>query len=134
MSMSEFKVDDVVAGYMKLRLKKELIESEAKQKVADIKAKMELLENWLLQRMQAEGVDSYKTAHGTAYKTTTDFATVGDWDEVLGFIKEREAFHMLERRVNKIAVRDYINSGVVPPGVNYGTKVDVGFRKPSVNA
>jgi hypothetical protein len=60
-------------------------------------------------------------------------ATVADWEEVLTFIKEHEAFHMLERRVNKIAVRNYIDEGVIPPGVNYGTKIGVGFRKPSAS-
>ena len=56
---------------------------------------------------------------------------MGDWDAVLGFIRENEAFDMLEKRISKIAVRGYIEANkAVPPGVNYGTKLEVNIRKP----
>jgi hypothetical protein len=113
-------VDDVVATYMKLRSQKEAIE-----------AKMEKLEAWIKEQADVQGVTSFKTKHGTAFLTTTDYANVGDWDAVLGFIRENEAFDMLEKRISKIAVRGYIEANkAVPPGVNYGTKLEVNIRKP----
>jgi hypothetical protein len=124
-------VDDVVATYMKLRSQKESIEAEVKDRVSTIKAKMEKLEAWIKEQADAQGVTSFKTKHGTAFLTTTDYANVGDWDAVLGFIRENEAFDMLEKRISKIAVRGYIESNkAVPPGVNYGTKLEVNIRKP----
>ena len=129
------KVDDVVATYMKLRQTKDAIEAGAKTKVADIKAKLEKLEAWIKERADADGVTSFKTPHGTAFLTTTDYATVDDWDAVLGFIRSNDAFDMLEKRVSKIAVRGYIDSTkAVPPGVNYGTKLEVNIRKPANRA
>jgi hypothetical protein len=124
-------VDDVVATYMKLRSQKEAIEAEVKDRVSTIKAKMEKLEAWIKEQADAQGVTSFKTKHGTAFLTTTDYANVGDWDAVLGFIRENEAFDMLEKRISKIAVRGYIEANkAVPPGVNYGTKLEVNIRKP----
>ena len=124
-------VDDVVATYMKLRSQKESIEAEVKDRVSTIKAKMEKLEAWIKEQADAQGVTSFKTKHGTAFLTTTDYANVGDWDAVLGFIRENEAFDMLEKRISKIAVRGYIEvNKAVPPGVNYGTKLEVNIRKP----
>jgi len=124
-------VDDVVATYMKLRSQKESIEAEVKDRVSTIKAKMEKLEAWIKEQADAQGVTSFKTKHGTAFITTTDYANVGDWDAVLGFIRENEAFDMLEKRISKIAVRGYIEANkAVPPGVNYGTKLEVNIRKP----
>lgn len=124
-------VDDVVATYMKLRSQKESIEAEVKDRVSTIKAKMEKLEAWIKEQADAQGVTSFKTKHGTAFLTTTDYANVGDWDAVLGFIRENEAFDMLEKRISKIAVRGYIEANkAVPPGVNYGTKLEVNIRKP----
>ena len=124
-------VDDVVATYMKLRSQKESIEAEVKARVSTIKAKMEKLEAWIKEQADAQGVTSFKTKHGTAFLTTTDSANVGDWDAVLGFIRENEAFDMLEKRISKIAVRGYIEANkAVPPGVNYGTKLEVNIRKP----
>ena len=128
-------VDDVIATYMKLRNQKEAIEAEVKDKVSDLKAKMSKLEAWIKEQADVQGVTSFKTKHGTAFLTTTDYANVADWDAVLGFIRENEAFDMFEKRVSKLAVRSYIEqTKAVPPGVNYGTKLEVNIRKPSVSA
>lgn len=124
-------VDDVVATYMKLRSQKESIEAEVKDRVSAIKAKMEKLEAWIKEQADAQGVTSFKTKHGTAFLTTTDYANVADWDAVLDFIRTQEAYDMLEKRISKIAVRGYIEANkAVPPGVNYGTKLEVNIRKP----
>lgn len=124
-------VDDVVAAYLKLRLKKEAIEAQVKDEVKGLKDKMEQLEAWIKEQADAQGVTSFKTKHGTAFLTTTDYANVADWDSVLTFIRENEAFDMLEKRISKVAVRGYIDANkAVPPGVNYGTKLEVNIRKP----
>ena len=92
---------------------------------------MEQFEAWIKEQADAQGVTSFKTKHGTAFLTTTDYANVGDWDAVLGFIRENEAYDMLEKRISKVAVRGYIDATkAVPPGVNYGTKLEVNIRKP----
>jgi len=130
--MAELTVDQVVAGYITLRQRKQAVEREAEEKVNDIKAKMSKMEAWLLEQANVQGVTSFKTNHGTAFVTTTDFANVADWDAVLTYIKDNEAFDLLERRVSKSAVRGYIEArGAVPSGVNYGTKLEVNVRKPT---
>ena len=126
------QVDGVVATYMKLRSQKESMEAEVKDKVSTIKAKMEKLEAWIKEQADVQGVTSFKTKHGTAFLTTTDYANVADWDAVLDFIRTQEAFDMLEKRISKIAVRGYIEANkAVPPGVNYGTKLEINIRKPA---
>ena len=127
-----FTVEQVVETYLKLRRKKEAVENETKDKVADIKAKMTKLESWLMQRADEDGVTSFKTPAGTAFVTTTDFANVADWDAVLTFIKENDAFDMLEKRVSKTAVKAHMDeTGDVPPGITYGSKVGINVRKAS---
>jgi hypothetical protein len=124
-------VDDVVATYMKLRSQKEAIEAEVKDKVKGLKEKMEKLEAWIKEQADIQGVSSFKTKHGTAFLTTTDYANVAEWDAVLDFIRTQEAFDLLEKRVSKIAVRGYIEvNKAVPPGITYGTKLEVNIRKP----
>ena len=124
-------IDTVVGKYMQLRHKKDEITREAKAKTDAINEQMGKLEGYLLQRMQDEGVTSYKTPHGTAFSTTTDYANVADWEATLEYIKQNELYDMLEKRVNKTAVRAIIDStGTPPPGVNYGTRIDVNVRKP----
>lgn len=128
-------VGDVIRTYMKLRDQKAAIEGEVKERIADLKSKMEKLEAYLKTQMDAQGLTSFKSDYGTAFLTTTDYANVADWDAVLNFIRDNEAFDMLEKRVSKIAVRGYIESNkAVPPGITYGTKLEVNIRKPGAKA
>lgn len=127
-------VDDVIGAYMKLRQQKDSIEAETKDRVKVVKEKMAKLEAWIKQKADADGVTQFKTPHGTAYLTTTDYANVADWDAVLGFIRENDAYDMLERRVSKVAVRGYIDlNKAVPAGITYGTRIDVNVRKPATS-
>jgi hypothetical protein len=128
------KVDDVIATYMKLRGQKDAIEAQMKEQTAAIKAKMEKLESWIKEQADVQGVTSFKTKHGTAFLTTSDYANVADWDAMLSFVKENEAYDLFEKRVSKVAVRGYIEqTKTVPPGVNYGTRLDVNIRKPTAS-
>ena len=128
-------VDSAIGAYMTLRRKKEAVEAEVKDRISDIKGKMDKLEAWIKQQADAQGVTSFKTPHGTAFLTTTDFANVADWDAVLTYIRDNEAYDMLEKRISKIAVRGYIEQNKsVPPGVNYGTKLEINIRKPTTKA
>jgi len=125
-------IDQVISAYLKLRNKKESIEAETKDKVKGLKEQMAKLEAWIKEKADTDGVTSFKTAHGTAFLTTTDYANVADWDAVLNFIVENDAYDMLEKRVSKTAVRGYIEATkAVPSGVNYGTRIDVNVRKPA---
>lgn len=131
MSVMTMKVDDVIAAYMRLRDKKESMEAAVKEQTKELKEKMEKLEAWIKEQADVQGVTSFKTKHGTAFLTTTDYANVADWDAVLNYIRENDAYDMLEKRVSKIAVRGYIDANKsVPAGVNYGTKLEVNIRKP----
>lgn len=128
-------IGDVIRTYMKLRDQKTTIEAEVKERVSDLKTKMEKLEAYLKTQMDAQGLTSFKSDFGTAFLTTTDYANVADWDAVLNFIRDNEAFDMLEKRVSKLAVRGYIDANkAVPPGITYGTKLEVNIRKPGDKA
>jgi len=129
--MAELKVGDVIATYLTLRNQKEALVQAVKAKTVEIDAKMTKIEAWIKQQADAQGVTSFKSEHGTAFLTTVDYANVADWDATLRFIRESEAYDMLEKRVSKTAVRAYIDqTKSVPPGVNYGTKLEVNIRKP----
>lgn len=125
-------VDAAIAAYVKLRGKKSEIEAETKAKVGVINEQLAKIEAWLKLKADEQGVTSFKSAHGTAFLTTTDFAGVEDWDAFVEYVKENEAFHMLNKAVNKLSVRAYLDeTKELPPGVKYGTKTEVQVRKPN---
>lgn len=129
-----FNINDVVKAYIELRNRKARIKAEAETKVNAITDSMSKLEAWLKQQADQLGTTQHKTPSGTAYFKTEDFTTVADWDAILGFVRENEAYHLLEKRVNKLAVRSYLGEHKsLPPGVNYGTRLVMGVRKPTAN-
>lgn len=127
-----FNVDDVVAHYIKLRDHKAAIKATAEAQANAITVQMIKLEAWLKQQADQLGVTQFKTTSGTAFFKTDDYATVADWDAVLAFIQANGAYDLLEKRVAKIAVRGYLDEHKqLPPGINYGTKLVLGVRKPT---
>ncbi len=133
--MTTPNIGDVIRTYMKLRDQKTAIEAKVKGDLTTLKGKMDKLEAYLKAQMDAQGLTSFKSDFGTAFLTTTDYANVEDWNKTLDFILDNEAFDMLEKRVSKIAVRGYIEENkAVPPGVTYGTKLEVNIRKPGAKA
>lgn len=125
------QIGDVIRTYMKLREQKAAIEAETKDRLTELKAKMEKLEAYLKIQMDQQKLTSFKSEYGTAFLTTTDYANVSDWDATLDFVRTNDAFDMLEKRVSKLAVRSYIEAHKkVPPGITYGTKLEVNIRKP----
>jgi predicted transcriptional regulator len=132
--MSEgITVDKLIAAYLKLRNKKESIEAAAKEQVKDITALMDKLEQQLLKECEEQGVDSFKTEHGTAFIKETDYASVEDWDAVLEFVEKNKAYEFLTKKVNKIPVREFIeeHKGELPPGMSYGVRRGLTVRIPA---
>ena len=130
--MADITVDQVVSAILKLRGQKTVLDAEHKENTKKITDKIDKLESWIRVKADKDGVTSFKTKFGTAFLTTVDYANVENWDAVLNFIRENEAFDMLERRVSKTAVRSYIDTyKEVPAGVTYRTAIEVNVRKPA---
>jgi len=123
-------LDDIIGKYIQLRKKKERLVQEHKEKLAIIDGNMETLEAFLLQKMDADGVTSYKTQHGTAFRNTVDQTSVANWEDLIDFIKQNDAYELLNKSVNKTAVRNYLNENLpLPPGVNYTQRMEITVRK-----
>ena len=115
-----------------MRDKRAKIEASVKEQTDALREGMAKLEAWIQAESDRTGVKSFKTDHGTAFLTTSDYASVGDWDSVLDYVKTNDAYDMLTRGVSKTVVRSYIDTtGAVPSGVNFGTKVSVSVRRPT---
>lgn len=124
------QLDKIVERYVLLRDKKAQMKAEFDASVADINAAMDRLENAILQTLTAQGVESVRTEHGTAYKSTSTSATIADWDAFLSFVQENERYDMIEKRCAKTAVEQYrAANDDLPPGVNWREAVTVNVRR-----
>ena len=127
------KVDELVDKYIKLRDKKASIKAEYDAKIEEYDKMLDGLESLLLNTFNETGMDSVKTASGTAYVTTRTSASVADWDAFFnGYILQNEAWEMLERRANKTAIEQYkAANSELPPGINWTETRVINVRRPS---
>lgn len=95
------------------------------------KGKQDKIEVEFLKRFQARGIDNVSARSvGTAYMTTRSSVTVADRDAFLGYIRDNDAWELLENRANKTAVEQHVETNNdLPPGVNQSVTQVVNFRR-----
>lgn len=128
----ELTVDTAIAAYITLRDQEAQIKAKADEEINKLKEIRMKLAGWCKERADEQGLTQLKSPHGVIYWKIVDFAQVQDWDSTREFIVSNGFWDMLEHRVSKTAVRSYIEEHKeVPPGVNYGTRLEPNVRKPS---
>jgi len=128
-------VDTMIDKYVKLRDKKKAMEDAFKLQVAPFTEAMDRLEGYMLETMNETGLSSMKSAHGTAYKSMRTSAKVVDWVATLSYIKENNAWDLLEARVSKLAAQQIIQDTKLPiPGVETSSEVCVNVRRASASS
>ena len=76
------------------------------------------------------GVDSFKTLHGTAYKTVKTSYRVDDWSEYAKWLLETENMQCVEKRAAKLAVKEiHDETGQIPPGLSLYQEIEFTVRK-----
>lgn len=130
------KTDVLVGKYVELRDRRAALKKDYESHDKQLRDLMEKIENKLHAMLVEAGETSKKTPYGTVYKTIKDYANVADWVATLEFIKENEAWGMLERRVSKTEVKSLMapdENGKLtkppPPGINFVQVETVGIRR-----
>lgn len=111
-------IDEVIRAYIVLRDKYDATVKQQKAALATERDTLDKIETWLQNQLQSQGLKNFKGKSGTAFLKEVSTVTVQDWDATLAFIKDKERWELLDRRVSKSVVEDYVEStGNVPPGV-----------------
>lgn len=127
--MSKIQIDELVKKYKRLREIKKLYDDEHKEKTAKVKEGMNKIEAIMLQFFEDTGQTSAKTQYGTPYITTRESYSVADRESFMTWVKEHDAWEMLESRAAKSAVEAYKEeTGDLPPGLNYSAERKVNVR------
>lgn len=137
----------LIERYLQVRDKKEALVKAQKEQLKPYDALLDKIEGMLLEQLNAGEANSVNTESGTAYKTTKTSATVDDWTKVLGYIREFDAWELLDARVNKTAVVEIMGelakeadaavaqglqvdpSMLVIPGVKLSSIISVNVRR-----
>jgi hypothetical protein len=122
-------LDEKVERYIKLRDAKEEMERILKEKLEKIKDEMSLIENEILDFLNQTGQTSAKTKHGVPYKSVTKSVTVDNSDLFFEFVKQNNAFDLVQKRVVSTAFDRYLEDGIDVPGVKTDARISLKIRK-----
>ena len=131
--MASETINDLVRDFVALRDELDAERKRYKEFEANQKLMMEGIEVKLLEKSRELGVESFRTESGTAFKTEKEFVRVGNWEVVIEYIKETGNFHMLEKRIGKLATLEILkeNPEIAPQdiGVEYVVEEVIQVRR-----
>jgi len=129
-AMNELNIDVVMARRFALVEEMRAIEARHKTELKPLGDELSLCETFIKDIMNKSGLQQAKTDAGMAFFTTKDSVTVEDWEATLADIISNNNFGLLNRAVNKTAVKEYIEANKTPPpGVKYDSYRDLAWRR-----
>jgi len=121
-----------VGQFVSLRDKLAEFDEAARQKRKKIVDLMTLIENQIMSALDATGQESARTEFGTASITVRHYASCDDPDAFVGFVRENDAWELMERRAASIPCRTWAEEhGQLPPGVKINSVRGIGVRRAS---
>lgn len=122
--------NEMVEHYIRFRDKRAEYKAEFDAKVQKIDLVLEKIEQKLMAYMNDTGLEAVRTGAGTAYRSKKTSASVADRDVFLDFVRENDAWELLETRAAKLAVEDYrAANDELPPGINWNSVYTINVRR-----
>ena len=124
-------VDSLAQAYIKMRDKREQLKREWESKDSEIKSQMEVIEVALLDLCREINANSISTNHGTVIRSVKSRYWTNDWDSMYRFIKEHDAYGLLEKRIQQTHMKEFLqeNPNLLPAGLNVENQYTVLVRR-----
>ena len=129
--MSELALDKLVGVYVKIRDKRAELKKTFEAQDEELSAQLQELSNEMLERCKEMGADSIRTPHGTIIRSIKSKYWTSDWDSMYQFIREHDAFGLLEKRLHQSNMKQFLseNPDVLPSGLNVENEYSIVIRK-----
>jgi hypothetical protein len=130
-TISGTPLEQLTALYIKMRDTRNTLAKEFEQRDAEIAKDMEVLEQEMLEICKSLGADSIRTNAGTVIRSLKSRYWTNDWDSMYRFIKEHDAFPLLEKRLHQSHMKQFLeeNPDVQPAGLNIERQFSVTVRR-----
>jgi hypothetical protein len=126
------KVNKMVQRYIQLRDKIAEIKETQRLELAPYDDMLNKLSGMMLQFLDETGQESAKTDEGTVYIRNQDSASLADPEAFMEYVRENDAYELMDRRANKTACREFAEEhGSMPPGVKFTSIRTTGVRSPT---
>jgi len=129
--MESHNVEQLVKVYIKMRDARQRLQQDFDEADSKIKVQQEAIQQALLELCKETGTDGLKTAAGTVSRTVKTRYWTSDWNSMKNFIKEHDAFELLEQRVHQTNMKSFLeeNPNLMPQGMNIDSKYAITVRR-----
>lgn len=127
--MSDLNAATLANIYIRMRNEIRFLEDQ----VDKIKQEQELISNKMLDICNSEDANTISTPEGTITRKLQSNYWTSDWDRFYSFVKEHEAYHLLEKRIHNGNMKEFLaeNKDAVPIGLQAKQRYVIGVRKPT---
>lgn len=117
---TRYDMNEISKAYIALRDARRQLKSQFDAEDAKLKSGLEQLEAIMLNHLNTSGSESVRTDNGTFYRQEQITPSASDWQLVYDWIKEHDAWDLLERRVKVGFVKEFqeAHDGALPPGIS----------------
>ena len=95
----------------------------------ELRQEFEAIHIELINRMDNEGTPRAGGRKASVSINETTYATIRDYDAFINYVKEEDAFHLLQRRVADASYREMLQIGEEVPGLEPFTRRKLNIRK-----
>jgi hypothetical protein len=128
--LGHLSLEQLVETFEKLRDFRSALKKDFDEKDRSAKDGLRRIEQSLMVRMNAQGIDSMRVGSMTAYVHNDKYVGCNDWNALHDYILQTGNFDLLQKRVGKRAVEDLLaEKGEIPPGVTMDPFREVRLRK-----
>jgi len=128
-TMKKLTADQMTADYMRIRG----VVQEKEEEIKKLKVIQAKITDSMLELCDKENIDSLKTTAGTVTRRVVSTFWTSDWEQMHEFIKEHDAFHLLEKRIHNGNMKEFLadNPDITPTGLQAKNKYSISVRKPT---
>jgi hypothetical protein len=112
----EISVDRLTKTYVKIRDKRRELQAQDDA----LKEQLDAIAHKLLEVCKEQGLSTMRTDYGTVSRRVSRNYWTNDWGAFMDFVKENEAFSVLQHRINNSNMAQFLeeNPDLHPPGLN----------------
>ena len=124
-------LDKLTEAFLKIRDARTKLKNEYEAQDKALADNAALIEQSMLDACKQLGVDSVRTPFGTIIRSVKSRYWTNDWDSMYRFIKEHDAFALLEKRLHQSHMKEFLseNPDIQPAGLNVENEYTVVVRR-----
>ena len=127
----EYSPGELVKRYVELRAEKQVMEARHEEELKPIKEGLDTLGAVLLEYLNRNDLQNFKTEYGTTYKSRVMTVRTTDKNALVEFANEQGCSDMLDIKANKTGLEIFMqqNPELVVPGVEIDYRINLNVRK-----